>query len=1201
MAKLIRLAVFFALMLLLLSLPPAMAQSGRGTVTGLVKDASGGVVPGAEVVIKNIESGLEMNTQTTEAGVYRIPYVPPGKYLITVTMTGFKKAVRENVDILVTQTVTADFTLEVGQISDTVMVSSTAPLLERSTMEIGTAATEKELHQWPILVGDGTRQLQTFIFTSMPGTEGGEWQGSINGSQSFSHEVLIDGITVGRFDINGGNTNEYTVTIDSVKEFKMQTGAMSAQYGNTQTSALNFGMKSGTNAYHGSLFWFHQNSALNANSWGANNVGRIDPATGKAFKAKTKLNNAGATFGGPIRKDKTLFFVSYELNRQANYVPRSTFRSSPTKEMKTGDFSRLFDPAFTGNSNSGKVIGKDALGRDVRFGQIYDPLSIRQLSDGTWIRDPFPGNTIPANRFSAVTKKILNPAYALPDPTFPRGVETLRNNTVRISGCCPELIIDNWSIKLDHVVNPKHKLSGSFTENDRYRYRYGGSSNYDLPGKIPNTPAAGDKKQETPGYMARLAEDWTLSPTMLNHFAIGYNRFRNKNVSNSLYAGKNWAQELGLQNVGGATFPGIAFAGATTTLYGGYLNWGHQGSGNEPNGSTVFVNDYTWVKKRHSLKFGFEHRRYYINSAFQDTPGTYNFDSAQTALPNFSQQTGFAFSSFILGAVRNPSVLIHGMTQAVRARTTALYAQDDWKVSDKLTLNLGLRWDIPTSYTSPNNMMSGLDPKKPNPGANGYPGALVFLGTCAQCNGKTAWTDIYYGQWSPRIGAAYAMSDKIVLRGGYGINYAPPILDGWAFGWWNGFDGYNNISSKTGRPGGGNDPAYYWDNPYPKYTASLPNYDPAQMNDDWIPYYPPETKKMPKIHNWNFGVQVEIPWQVKLEVNYVGTKGTRLNDGYKFNLNQVDPKYLSLGDTLLEDIDLHKEIKKPYASFSGTVAQALLPFPQYRGVTSHRTNEGWSNYNALQVTATKRTSYGLSFLVAYTFSKNLATTDDVLGYYGGYGQSIYNRKADYSVSSMNVPQHLRITWIYDLPFGPQGHWLKAGPLSTILGGWSVSGIMHYRSGAPLSIYNSGGPDTGALGNGTFFVDTLLARGQQVTGSKPDDPNRISGTPYLNPKAWGAIPVTDNNVAKRLGNGVRWQPNLRGFGQGGESFSLIKRTRLPFMGEGGLFELRADITNLFNRTWVADPRTDIGVPEEFGRVFDKFGGGRTIQLGIRITF
>jgi len=304
---------------------------------------------------------------------------------------------------------------------------------------------------------------------------------------------------------------------------------------------------------------------------------------------------------------------------------------------------------------------------------------------------------------------------------------------------------------------------------------------------------------------------------------------------------------------------------------------------------------------------------------------------------------------------------------------------------------------------------------------------------------------------------------------------------------------------------------------------------------------------------------------------------------------------------LIEDISEHPEIKKPYPSFEGTVGQALLPYPQYTGVSTHRLNEGWSNYHSLQLTATKRVSNGLSFLVAYTFSKNMATTDDVLGYYGGYGQTIYRRDLDYSISSLNVPHDLRITWIYDLPFGPQGRWLRSGAMSYILGGWTISGINNFRSGSAISIVNWGGPDTAALFNTGFIrPDTLLPRDQQIIGSKPSDPDRVSGTPYLNPKAWGPSPVTDNNVAKRLPNGPRWEPSLRGFSQSGEQLSIVKRTALRFR-EGASFEIRADMTNPLNRTWIADPETDVSDPDRFGRVFNKYGGGRTIQMGLRITF
>ena len=236
-----------------------MAQSGRGTIDGVVTDPSGAVVPGAEVTITNKTTGSESGCITTESGVYRAPYLPPGMYQVSAALPGFKTAVADNVTLRLAQVLTVDLVLEVGEVTEVVTVSSEGPLLETSSAEIGTNVAAKEIAAWPILVSDGTRQLQDFIFRAMPGTQGGGFAGSINGGQSYSHEILIDGITIGRMDLNGGSNSEFTPTMDAVSEFKLQTGALSSQYGATQTALTNFGMKSGDNEYHGTAFWFHQN------------------------------------------------------------------------------------------------------------------------------------------------------------------------------------------------------------------------------------------------------------------------------------------------------------------------------------------------------------------------------------------------------------------------------------------------------------------------------------------------------------------------------------------------------------------------------------------------------------------------------------------------------------------------------------------------------------------------------------------------------------------------------------------------------------------------------------------------------------------------------------------------------------------------------------------------------------------------------
>jgi hypothetical protein len=1065
------------------------------------------------------------------------------------------------------------------------MVLAETPLLETSNLEIGTNGTEKEVHTWPVIVQDGTRQLQTFIFSSLPGTEGGTFAGSINGGQAYSHEILIDGISLGRFDINS-NMDEFTPTIDAVGEFKLQTGALSAQYGNTQTAVTNFGLRSGTNAYHGAAFWFHNEPCLNANSW-ANNAQNA-PNTG------LRQNNYGGTVGGPIWKDRTFFFFSYEENRQSDQNLAGVNGTMPIGAFKTGDFSRLLDPAFTGDERSGTVVGTDALGRPIVFGQIYDPSSSRQLSDGTWIRDPFPGNIVPSSHFSRTTVNVLK--YDVPDPPL----VAFRRNQPWVATCCPFLNIDNYSIKFDQVINDKHKISASFVDNDRLWWRYGDGPH--LPGPIPNAPMAGDAERPMPGKIVRLAEDWTISPTIVNHFGYGYNRLQTGWMGSSYLSGQDWASLLGLENVGSANFPTITWQGFDATL--GSELYPQLGGGwvqDSPNGSNIIADDLTWIRRSHSFRFGFEHRRYYGNYRSVETTGSYQFSNENTALPGYRLGTGFTYASFLLGKVRSASLSIPLVTTGIRSRVTSFYVQDDWKARRNLTLNFGLRWDIPTALTEVRQRQSGLDPTMPNPGADGYPGAMAMLGDCEGCNGKGRFADPYYRQFAPRVGFAWTpgRSNRIVVRGGYGINFAPPIEDGWNYNYTVGFDGTNPINAYSNSRFR-EDPSYSWDNPYPPFTEQLPNPDPALVNGQYIGWYMPGLTRYPCVQNWNLGIQYELPWQVKAEVNYVGNRGTRLNGPqYLWALNQVDSRYLSLGDALLDDINDHPEIPKPYPGFEGSVGQALRPFPQYYGVSSHRLNGGFSTYNALQVSVIKRSTYGFSFLAAYTFGKALGTADTAgPGNYFDYGQDWYNRNSDYSVTQFSIPQDFKLSWIYNLPFGSQGRWFKTGPMSYVLGGWTVSAIQRYRSGPPLKILTwSYGYDI--LFNPGYRPDVLLPRSQQ-TLAKPKDVEFGVGVQYLNPAAFADLPSTANGVPLHMGNAPRWQPDLRGFMQVGEDFSLIKQTPIKIT-EGAYFEIRMDAINLFNRVRIADPGTGVSDPSSFGQIFGKTGDPRVIQLGLRISF
>src|SRR5215813_10217285 len=390
------------LLLALLVSVTVFAQGERGALNGIVTDQNGAVVANAEVLATNIGTNIETKTTTTDAGVYRLSSLPAGKYKIAVKAQGFQTAILNEVNLFVAQTLTVDIKLTAGQVSEQMTITGTAPLLETGTSEIGRYVTKKEFDTWPVPVSDGQRQIQQFIFSSLPGTVGGTFQGSINGGQNYSHEILIEGIPLGRFDLQGGSNNEFSPSAESISEFKMQTGTVSAQYGGGQTAIANFGIKSGTNDFHGTGFGYFQNDALRANSFGNKSFGR--DAAGQEIRPRPpfKLANYGYAFHGPVRipkvyngRNRTFFFNSMEVTRVRDFVS-TAFSSLPTKAFKQGDFSRLFDPNFTGNPCSGQPVRKedasksvcnpaqplvlDALGRQVIFGTIFDPRTIRSVN-----------------------------------------------------------------------------------------------------------------------------------------------------------------------------------------------------------------------------------------------------------------------------------------------------------------------------------------------------------------------------------------------------------------------------------------------------------------------------------------------------------------------------------------------------------------------------------------------------------------------------------------------------------------------------------------------------------------------------------------------------------------------------------------------------------------------------------------------------
>jgi len=1227
-----RRCVVILLVLASLALMPfaLFAQGQLGALTGSALDPSGAVVPDANITITNVDTGVSYTAKTSSAGYYRVP-VTPGTYRLEVQKEGFNTAIADNVVVPVAQVVTMDFKLVVGAATQTVTVTSEAPLLTSATAEVGSAVTPQEFQTLPIEVGDGGRNPQTFIFESLPGTQGDTFSGSINGGQLFSHEILIDGVTIGRYDLAGGSMDEYSPGTDAIGEFKVQMTNYSAEYGETGGGIANFVLKSGTNNFHGTAFEYNKNPVFNA-------AGLIANAFGTP-KDNERENNFGGTFGGPIRKDKTFFFVSYEGDRFRNFA-FSGLTTIPTGAMRSGDFSSFL----------GSQVGTDALGRPVYTNEIYDPTTTRSVTAGSidpvtglvananaTIRDPFSAggqlNVIPPGEFSKATSVLL-PLF--PNPLFGGN---LRNTPV-FSGCCPILKRDALNVKVDEVISDKQKLDVMIGWYRRFRWHRNGSSFPPFPGQ----PISPTKNQSVGGPQFRLSHEWTLNDHSVNVLSLGYNRFNN---INNISPDAKFTSQLGIPGIPDSCFPPMRFSTTNRNIQ--FMKVIGDGCENiDPSESYVYQDTYSNTRGKHSLKFGGDFTRYRYNT-FEpgNLSGAFNFTNTETALPGFTGSTGHPFASFILGGADGAGRSVYATEPGYRAGVLAFFAQDDWKATSKLTLNIGIRWEVPLPKKEAFNRQSGFDPTVPNPGADNLPGALVFLGNCSGCINRTSFQDWYFKEFAPRLGLAYQISNKLVLRGGYGISYSPPILNNFGAQNLAGFNGSVAVHHAAGTIGKFNPVTYL--SPLvsaslpanasiglPAFTGTLPNRDPASFNGNSLDFLPATSLAQPYVQNWSLGFQYQLPREVLFEANYIGSKGTRLLDSYFSNFfNQPNGKFMALGDYLDEDIACALTNCDPanfpnsqalLASFGVTklpspnfenytncgtqLSAALAPFPQYCGLTNNFPTMGSSTYHSLQVMARKNSSHGLTFIAAYTLSKTLTDTDTALYYPSdSVVQDFYNRKPEKSIALFDHPQSLKLTWIYSLPFGRGQRFLSSGgALDRLVGGWQVTAIQQYLSGDPMTIFSS----LSANFTPGIRADTISGVKQTLTPQGLNvnlafDPNTgavTNGTALLNPAAFADPPSSPNaGYPLRPGTSGRLLPNVRGPGHETEDFGLIKNTRL---NERVTFQIRADMFNVFNRTGLGNPDTALGdgLPSQggtFGLILGPMNGPRVIQVAARLNF
>ena len=1152
----------FLVFSMLLLVPSGYGQGERGAISGTITDESNAVIPGAQVTAIHSTTDVKAESTTTASGSYVIPLLPPGIYRVTAVKQGFKQTVAENVRVAVGTTTTIDLKLPVGETSQTITVLEETPLLQ-TTPEVGTDVAPAEAKQWPVFLFDMQRQPADFVFNSLPGSTGGSFQGNINGGQEFGYEVTVEGIPIDSGYTTGGNT-DFTPTLESVSEFKLQS-VPDARSGGGGSALINYAVKSGGNDLHGSVWEFNTNSAYASKGATANFAGVAKPYNNE--------HNYGFAVSGPIRKDQTFFFGTWEGGRKVD-LPLAGRTDVPITAWRNGDFSQML----------GAQIGTDALGRPVYDGQIFDPTTTREVN-GELVRDPFQYqgrlNVIDAARFSNISKNIT---ALIAQPLF----ETIRNNQFETSGI-PRSSLWAINVKVDHIFNEKHKISGYYLYSNRI-YVNGG-------GIVPlENPTNGFHEFDEKPQAFRFSEDWTISPNKLNHFSFGYNRFRQ--FQRSLVVDEDWPEQLGLSGVEGTHFPLITFVeGNGISL----RTLGNVRDGMFVNGSFVLKDDFTWIRSKHTFQMGGEYWQYYNHARFESgTSGSFSFNLRETSQPGFGG-TGNQFASFLTGAVDEAFRDVYAAHPGFGNKDIAFYFQDSIKVTPKLTVNAGIRWDIPRPRSERFNLTAGFDPNEPNPGADGFKGSLVFLAD----KGRKSFQESYYRQFAPSFGLAYSINDRTVFRGAYGLNYGAPIARACCrYSYAESFGLISSVNVSRSDAPNGFDPALYWENGMPPFQGQLPIKDPTLQNGNNIAYTLPDSLRQFYYQNWSVGIQRELPFQNSLEVNYVGTKGTRLpigqaasEYGYLQHLYNTTPiRHLGLGDALYDDISAHPEIPKPYPSFEGTVNQALRPYPQYQNISVTGLNIGSSIYHSLQVQARKRPARGsIGYILAYTFSKTFTNAENSNGYNSyNYQDGLQNLAAERSIAFFSYPHDLKVTTIWDLPFGKDRRFLnRGGIVNAVLGGWTLTGILRYRSGNPLQFVDYG-VDSSAL-----FLFYAGWRPDRVSGvdanQKSGGYDLANGTTWINPNAFTRVPTSPGGIPLRPGNTARvldiygpWRPS--------ETIGLAKFFTFR---EGMTFEFRTEFRNAFNRTQRGDPDTDFS-SENFGKIFGA-SGRRTILFSGRFSF
>jgi Carboxypeptidase regulatory-like domain/TonB dependent receptor-like, beta-barrel len=1117
----------------------ALAQSYTGTITGSVKDSSGGVIPHASVTITNQQTDQQTSVTADLEGRYTSLPLPPGSYRVEAALQGFRRAARTNITVQVNTTAVIDFTLEVGELTEQVEVSAAATLLETSTGTVGKVVDNRRILELPL----NTRNVYSLIFLTpgVAGSIGNNYNSlsyTVNGARPTMMDTVIDGVTASFPTVNGFTGISVFPSVDAIQEFKVLGANYPAEYGRSLGSVLNVVYKSGTNEFHGSGYEFFRDSTFDANSFFSNAANQP--------LGDYRRSQFGGVAGGPIRRSRTFFMTSFEGLRERRAAQTTT--TVPTLAQRQGDFSQTF-------AQNGQLI------------RIFDPFTTRSNPAGGFIRDQFVNNIVPAGRMDPVALQVLN---YFPLPNQPGNAVTGANNYFATGTA--ELDVNNFDARVDHQLTDKQKLFVRYS----YRTTLSAPATF-FPEEI--AIAEGRVNQENLAHNAVIDYNRTMSNTTVMNARIGFAR--------TLFIYDNQGlgfrpSSLGLPasidaNVDRLMFPRFGVSsmvplGGDDHRYNAFMSYTAAAS-------------LTKLRGNHALKAGVEGRMLRVNVWEARSAGTFNFRNAETQGPNpntASTTAGFAFASFLLGTGAPNDVLIQNWKNvAANSFYWAGYAQDDWRLGSRLTLNLGVRYDIDVPRTERYDRMNYFDPDARSPLADRVPafpdlrGGVVFVGVDGRSRYQYNWDT---NNIAPRLGMSYQVNQKTVVRAGYSHIFGPSNQGAQGtvgpFGfrtenlWVTSIDGITPFNTLR--------------DPYPNGFLPSPGSSQGLLTQAGANLQAPlQDTPSPWTIQFNVNVQRELPWNTFVEIAYVGTRGYDLSKSAEggLSLNQLDPQYMSLGSAL------NQQVPNPFYGIVNngvltqpTVArgQLLRPYPQFTDIIPLYAAGAKSRYNALQITGRKRMSQGLMFEGSYTYAKAREI--------GMNHQNSYDIDASWALASYDIAHRFVISYLYELPFGHNRRFGSgASPLvNAIVGGWQFNGITTIQSGTPLSI-------TASNTAGIFGARTQ-------PNNNGNDP-RLDGPVNQRLNRYFDTSVYSQPVPFTFGNEPIFSPVLRAHGVRNFDLSLFKNFELrPRV----TVQFRIEAINAFNTVQFSAPNTSV-TSTSFGVINSQFNAPRQLQFGLKLLW